>query len=123
MAVKIVVQVLRAVGRHPCPFSSRYRCADFLNDLPNRLGAGIKINFAHGSNLQIGDSGDRFDSSIRIELGCPAPVLGAADITALYVAEFGSVPVGKRLFVKASTMVSGFESLARQFQARVPASV
>jgi hypothetical protein len=53
---------------------------------------------------------------------CPAPVLGASDITALYVAEFGSVPVGKRLFVKASTMVSGFESLARQFQARVPAS-
>jgi hypothetical protein len=53
---------------------------------------------------------------------CPAPVSGASDITALYVAEFGSVPVGKRLFVKASTMVDGFESLARQFQARVPAS-
>jgi hypothetical protein len=30
------------------------------------------------------------------------------------------VPVGKRLFVKASTMVDGFESQARQFQARVP---
>jgi hypothetical protein len=53
---------------------------------------------------------------------CPAPVSGASDITALYVAEFGSVPVGKRLFVKASTMVDGFESLARQFQARVPAA-
>ena len=53
---------------------------------------------------------------------CPAPALGAADITALYVAEFGVVPVGKRLFVKASTMVDGFESLPRQFQARVPAA-
>jgi hypothetical protein len=39
----------------------------------------------------------------------------------LYVAEFGAVPAGKRLFVQASTMVSGFESLPRQFQARVPA--
>ena len=48
--------------------------------------------------------------------------LGSADITALYVAEFGAVPVGKRLFVQASTMVDGFESLPRQFQARVPAA-
>ena len=38
----------------------------------------------------------------------------------LYTAEFGVVPVGKRLFVKASMMVDGFESLPRQFQARVP---
>ena len=53
---------------------------------------------------------------------CPAPVAGAADITALYVAEFGAVPAGKRLFVQASTMVNGFESLPRQFQARVPAA-
>jgi hypothetical protein len=53
---------------------------------------------------------------------CPAPVQGAADITSLYTAEFGAVPVGKRLFVRASTMVDGFESLARQFQARVPAA-
>ena len=29
---------------------------------------------------------------------------------------------GKRLFVRASTMVNGFESLPRQFQARVPAA-
>ena len=53
---------------------------------------------------------------------CPAPVANAADITALYAAEFGAVPVGMRLFVRASTMVDGFESLARQFQARVPAA-
>jgi len=69
------------------------------------------------------NSAVRACSNYRIIGICPAPVLGASDITALYVAEFGAVPVGKRLFVKASTMVSGFESLARQFQARVPASV
>ncbi|MEI7938096.1 MAG: hypothetical protein WCK27_15515 [Verrucomicrobiota bacterium] len=44
------------------------------------------------------------------------------DITALYVAQFGSVPLGKRIFVRASTMVGGFESLEREFQARVPAA-
>ena len=53
---------------------------------------------------------------------CPGPVAGSADITALYTAEFGAVPVGKRLFVRASVMVDGFESLPRQFQARVPAA-
>ena len=53
---------------------------------------------------------------------CPAPTDGSADITALYTAEFGAVPAGKRLFVQASTMVNGFESLPRQFQARVPAA-
>jgi hypothetical protein len=58
----------------------------------------------------------------RIIGTCPAPVANAADITALYAAEFGAVPVGMRLFVRASTMVDGFESLARQFQARVPAA-
>src|ERR1017187_4699672 len=56
----------------------------------------------------------------RILGTCPAAVQGSADITALYVAEFGAVPAGKRLFVQASTMVSGVESLPRQFQARVP---
>src|ERR1039458_715553 len=58
--------------------------------------------------------------NFRIFGTCPAVVQGTADITALYVAEFGAVPAGKRLFVQASTMVSGFESLPRQFQARVP---
>jgi hypothetical protein len=53
---------------------------------------------------------------------CPAAVAGVADITGLWTAEFGVVPAGKRLFVKASTMVDGFESLARLFQARVPAA-
>ena len=60
--------------------------------------------------------------NFRIIGTCPAPAQGSADITALYVADFGTVPVGKRLFVQASTMVDGFESLPRQFQARVPAA-
>jgi hypothetical protein len=60
--------------------------------------------------------------NFRIIGTCPVPTAGAADITSLYVVEFGAVPVGKRLFVQASTMVDGFESLPRQFQARVPAA-
>jgi hypothetical protein len=60
--------------------------------------------------------------NFRIIGTCPEPAVGFADITSLYVAEFGAVPVGKRLFVQASTMVDGFESLPRQFQARVPAA-
>ena len=67
-------------------------------------------------------SATRACRNFRIIGVCPAPVAGAADITGLYTAEFGVVPVGKRLFVKASTMVDGFESLSRQFQARVPAA-
>ena len=60
--------------------------------------------------------------NFRIIGTCPVPTAGAADITGLYTAEFGAVPVGKRLFVQASTMVDGFESMPRQFQARVPAA-
>ena len=68
------------------------------------------------------NSAVRACGNYRIIGTCPAPALGSADITSLYVAEFGSVPVGKRIFVRASTMVDGFESLPRQFQARVPAA-
>ncbi len=51
---------------------------------------------------------------------CPAPVAGLVDITALYTACFGPPPVGRRIFLRVSTMVSGFESLAREFRALVP---
>ena len=51
---------------------------------------------------------------------CPAPAQGVADITALYTAEFGAVPPGKRLFLLASTMVDGFESIPRRYTALVP---
>ena len=53
---------------------------------------------------------------------CPAPVAGLADITALYTACFGPPPVGRRIFLRLSTMVSGFESLPREFRALVPVS-
>jgi len=66
------------------------------------------------------NSGVRACRNFRIIGICPAPVAGAADITGLYTAEFGVVPPGKRLFVRASTMVDGFESLPREFHARVP---
>jgi hypothetical protein len=67
-------------------------------------------------------SGVRACNNFRIIGVCPAPTTGAADITGLYTDEYGAVPAGKRLFVRASTMVSGFESLPREFDARVPAS-
>jgi hypothetical protein len=51
---------------------------------------------------------------------CPAPVAGLADITALYTACFGPPPVGRRIFLRASTMVTGFESLPLEFRALVP---
>jgi hypothetical protein len=52
---------------------------------------------------------------------CPAPVAGSADITALCTACFGPPPVGRRIFLRASTMVTGFESLPLEFRALVPA--
>jgi hypothetical protein len=60
------------------------------------------------------NSATRACGNYRIIGTCSAPVADSA--------EFGAVPVGKRLFVRASTMVDGFESLPRQFQARVPAA-
>ena len=68
------------------------------------------------------NSAIRACENFRIIGTCPAPVQGSADITALYTATFGAAPVGKRLFVRASTMVDGSESLGREFQARVPAA-
>ncbi len=59
--------------------------------------------------------------NFRIIGMCPAPVAGFADITALYAACFGPPPVGRRIFLRASTMVSGFESLPREVRALVPA--
>jgi len=60
--------------------------------------------------------------TFRIIGMCPSPVAGFADITALYTACFGPPPLGRRIFLRASTMVSGFESLPREFQALAPAA-
>ena len=50
------------------------------------------------------------------------PRPAAVDYLPYFGRHFGAAPAGKRLFVQASTMVGGFESLPRLFQARVPAS-
>jgi hypothetical protein len=50
-----------------------------------------------------------------------ARVAGLADITEHYANCFGPPPVGRRIFLRASTMVDGFESLPSEFRARVPA--
>jgi len=84
---------------------------------PTNPGEGTVLRASPPQNSAI-----RACRNFRIIGICPAPTDGAADITALYTAEFGAVPAGKRLFVQASTMVNGFESLPRQFQARVPAA-
>ena len=53
---------------------------------------------------------------------CPAPVLGASDITALYTARHGVPPVGKKVYVRINQFVDGWESLPTSFWAIVPAS-
>ena len=58
----------------------------------------------------------------RIIGTCPAPVRHWADITEFYTAHFDSPPPGRKIFVRASAMVSGFESLPREFFAQVPDS-
>ena len=53
---------------------------------------------------------------------CPAPVLGASDITALYTARHGVPPVGKKVYVRVNQFVNGWEDLPVTFSAIVPAS-
>ena len=53
---------------------------------------------------------------------CPAPVLGASDITALSTARHGEPPVGKKVYVRINQFVDGWESLPTSFWAIVPAS-
>ena len=67
-------------------------------------------------------SGIRACSDYRILGICPTPAQGSADISSLYTAKFGTPPVGTRLFVQASVMVDGFESIPRTFSALVPAN-
>ena len=61
-------------------------------------------------------------NEFRIIGTCPAPVAGWADITELYAEQFGLSWVGRKIFVRASTMVNGFESCPRGFYAQVRGS-
>jgi len=65
-------------------------------------------------------SGIRACRDYRVVGVCPAPVAGAADITGLYTAKFGVPGVNTRVFVQASVMVDGFESLPHTFTGLVP---
>ena len=61
-------------------------------------------------------------SDFRILGTCPAPALGAADITGLYTARYGVPPVGKKVYVRVNQFVDGWESLPTTFWAIVPAT-
>jgi hypothetical protein len=52
---------------------------------------------------------------------CPAAVAGFSDITPLYTARFGPPAVAKKVFVQASQVLDGWESLPITFWAIVPA--
>jgi hypothetical protein len=51
---------------------------------------------------------------------CPAPVLGAADITGLYTARHGVPTVAKKVYVSINQFVDGWESRPTTFWAIVP---
>ncbi|MCX6923460.1 MAG: hypothetical protein NT154_09675, partial [Verrucomicrobia bacterium] len=53
---------------------------------------------------------------------CPAPVLGASDITALYTAKFGAPAVGQKVYVGAFQHSDGYETLPTTYSAIIPAS-
>jgi hypothetical protein len=53
---------------------------------------------------------------------CPAPVAGAADITALYTAKYGAPPAAKKVYVQVNQFINGWEDLPVEFSAIVPAS-
>ncbi len=68
-------------------------------------------------------AGVRTLPSMRLLGACPAPVANKADITALYVAEFGAVAVGERIFVQASVYdPNGLEGNRLNFTGLVPVS-
>ena len=53
---------------------------------------------------------------------CPTPTAGSSDITSAYVAKFGAIPLGKRIFVSASMQNAGWETMPMTFTAVVPES-
>lgn len=60
---------------------------------------------------------------VTVILGtCPAPVAGAATITGIYEARYGTPPVGSKIFVEVNQFVDGWEDNPVTFSAIVPAS-
>ena len=58
--------------------------------------------------------------SVRVLGMCPAPAQGSANITTLYTAKFGAPPVGTKVFVQVSQLVTGWEQVPVGFSAIVP---
>ena len=67
-------------------------------------------------------SGVRTTSNFRILGVLPAPVAGACDVTALFVARYGVPAVGSRLFVSTTVTVDGWQAGPRVVSALVPAA-
>ena len=53
---------------------------------------------------------------------CPAPLLGAADITGLYTARYGAPKASTKVYVQVNQFVDGWEDLPVTFSAIVPAA-
>jgi hypothetical protein len=60
-------------------------------------------------------------SSFRLLGTCPAPLQNKADVTALYVAKFGTPAAGTKIFFSVNQMVAGFEDIPVEWSAIVPA--
>ena len=67
-------------------------------------------------------AGRQVCNDFRILGVCPAPVLGASDMTTLYNARFGLPAAGSKVFVRCNQFVDGYEDLPHEFYAIVPAS-
>jgi len=52
----------------------------------------------------------------------PGPVKGLSNITDLYVARYGPIPPGSRIFIRTYQHIDGWEDLPRQATAIVPAA-
>jgi hypothetical protein len=67
-------------------------------------------------------SGVRRCPNLKVAGTVPAPVQGTADITALYVGQFGVPAAGKRLFVECEIAQDDWYGPKRTFTALVPAA-
>ena len=62
-------------------------------------------------------------SDYRILGILPAPLQGACNITALYVARFGVPPVSAKVFVQTNQVLTGYEDMGRGTHAIVPPEI
>ena len=65
-------------------------------------------------------AGRTIDKDVRVLGECPQPVLGEADITALWSAIYGEPTVGTKIFVSVHQMIDGFTDIPAVWNAIVP---